>query len=448
MSSILIIDDDKALCRSLEIQLKTQGHEVRYANTASDGLAALTEWTPDLILLDLKLPDLSGIEVLHQLQETHPELLIAMITGHQDMKATIEAMRSGAFDYLRKPFEIDDVLLVLEKAERFKAVRESRVSTVTMEPVSDTPYEIIGADKKIVEVIKQIGLLSRSSVTVLIEGETGTGKELVARNLHASTSPGNPFVAINCSGVVPTLLESELFGHEKGAFTGAGTRKVGKLEFADEGTAFFDEIGDMPLDLQAKILRVLQEREFERVGGLESIPFVARAIAATNHDLEALIKDGKFRQDLYYRISVSRITLPPLRDRRGDIPLLIQHLMNRICHKLHRQVLAIEEEAMRRLQSYDWPGNIRELENVLTRAVALARDTVLSVDDLEFSLGTGRDKAPSATEIVPLERAEKEHVEKALIATGWNITRTARILQISPTTLRKKIADYDLHKPR
>lgn len=447
MSSIFVIDDDKALCRSLEIQMAAQGYEVKFANTASDGLAALAEWKPDLILLDLKLPDQSGLDVLHTLEERQNDAPVVIITGKQDMKATIEAMRSGAFDYLRKPFEIEDVVLAVEKAKRFKPAQKVKRSEMAGEEVSDQPNEIVGADKKIVNVIKQIGLLSRSRVTVLIEGESGTGKELVARALHEATCPDSRFVAINCSAVVPTLPESELFGYEKGAFTGATSRKIGKLEYAGEGTVFFDEIGDMMLELQAKILRVIQEREFQRVGGLESIPFKARVIAATNRNLESLVKQKKFRQDLYFRFAVSRIALPSLRERRGDLRLLVPYLIKKIGSTLHRQVEGIEERAMRRLESYDWPGNVRELENVLTRAVALARGSVISAEDLEFSLESPKEKASAPSELVPLEQVEKEHIRKTLFATGWNITRSARILQISPTTLRKKIADFQFKGP-
>ncbi len=446
MSSILIIDDDRDLCRSLEIQLKTEGHEVKYANTASAGLDLIAEWQPDLILLDLNLPDRSGIDVLKLLQEQYRDVPVAMITGQQDMKTTIEAMRSGAFDYLRKPFELDDVLLLIEKAERFGTVRTVTVP-IERSPVLERPDEIVGTGRKIIEVIKQIGLLSRSRVTVLIEGESGTGKELVARALHEASFSGQSFVPINCSAVVPTLLESELFGHEKGAFTGAGDRKIGKMEFAGEGTLFFDEIGDMPLDLQAKVLRVLQEKEFERVGGLKSIPFLARVVAATNRNLETMLGEGTFRRDLYYRLTVARIEAPSLREHRSDIPLLVQYLLGRISRTLHRRVDAVEEAAMRRLTAYDWPGNVRELENVLTRAVALSRGPVLTGDDLEFSLRPEIETDPSAANVTTLRQAEKGHIEKALIVTDWNITRTAGILQISPTTLRKKITDYDLKRP-
>ncbi|NQT20549.1 MAG: sigma-54-dependent Fis family transcriptional regulator [Planctomycetes bacterium] len=444
MSVILIIDDDKALCRSLEIQLGSHGHEVHSAHTASDGAAALAGCTPDLLLLDLKLPDRTGLDVLHDLEAHGHDFPVVMITGQQDTKATIEAMRSGAFDYLRKPFDFDSVLLVIEKAQRLKADRCKVVPALPPDAQHEGTCEIVGAHEKIVEVVKQIGLLSRSSVTVLVQGESGTGKELVARALHEASAHGKPFVAINCSAVVSTILESELFGHEKGAFTGADSRKTGKLEFAGEGTVLFDEIGDMPLELQAKILRVLQEREFERVGGLETIPFEARVIAATNHDLEALVEEGKFRQDLFYRLSVSRIEVPPLRERRGDIRLLVSHLIRRISRKLHRPIEAVEEEALRALESYDWPGNVRELENALTRAAALAKSPILAVDDLEFSFGSPKALPTGSSEIVSLQEAEKEHIHKALIATGWNITHTAKALRISPTTLRKKIAEFGL----
>lgn len=447
MSRILIIDDDRALCRSLEIQLGEKGHDVRSAGSASEGLDVLGTWPPDLLLLDLALPDKSGIQVLHQLRETREDLPVVMITGHQDMQTTIEAMRAGAFDYIRKPMDFEDVLLVIEKVERFKSAGTPRPDSARAAVPEDKPYEIVGADRSIVDVIKQIGLLSRNRTTVLIEGESGTGKELVARALHEATHPGRTFVAINCSAVVPTLPESELFGHEKGAFTGADARKIGKLEYAAEGTVFFDEIGDMSPDLQAKILRVFQEREFQRVGGLESIPFRSRAIAASNRDLEALVREGKFRQDLFYRIAVSRLLMPPLRERRGDIRMLARYLLAQIGREIHRPVQSLEEGALRRLEQYDWPGNVRELENVLTRAATLARGKVLTSDDLGLAFGRTPGTPPAGPDIAPLLEAEKQHIEKALAAGGWNITRTAKLLRISPTTLRKKISDYKLKKP-
>lgn len=441
MSSVLIVDDDEALCRSVEVQLRAEGYEVRSAGSSGEGLRLLEEWTPDLVLLDLRLPDGSGIDTLRRLQQDRPALPVVVVTGLQEMEVTIEAMRAGAFDYLRKPFEINDVFLLLEKVKRLAHPDTSRVSVGA---VSEIPFEIVGGDKRMVEVVKQIGLLSRSRVTVLIEGETGTGKELVARALHRASSPDQPFVGVNCSAVVTTLSESELFGHEKGSFTGADTRKIGKLESAGKGTVFFDEIGDMPSELQAKLLRALEERKFERVGGLESIPFEARVTAATNRSLEGLVNAGEFREDLYYRLAVSRIVLPPLRERRSDVPLLVRHLLERIGDHLHRRIDAIEEEAMAYLRSYEWPGNVRELENVLTRAVALSRGSVLSAEEVKSSLGAQPEGTSSPAEVRPLRQMEKEHIRRALDTTGWNITHTARLLEISPTTLRKKIRDYGL----
>lgn len=447
MSRILVIDDDKALCRSLEIQLKLDGHTVQSASTGAAGLAAVKEDPPDLVLLDLGLPDRNGLDILAAIEGNTLGCPVVMITGQQDMKATIKAIRLGAFDYIRKPFDFEEILLVIEKAARCRETEQPGSGSVTVEAVAPGPQEIVGADRKIVEIIKQIGFLSGSDVTVLIEGESGTGKELVAGALHEARAAGQPFVAVNCSAIVSNLLESELFGHEKGAFTGADSSKIGKLELAGDGTIFFDEIGDMPIDLQAKLLRALQEREFERVGGTRTFPLKARIIAATNRDLESLIEQGAFREDLFYRIAVSRLKIPPLRKRRGDIRLLVNHLLSRTGRSLHRHLEAVDEKAMCRLESYGWPGNVRELENVLTRAATLSRESVLSTEAVEQALGRERgSEIPLQKEILSLREAEKIHIEKALASCGWNITRTARSLEISPTTLRKKIQDYGLRQ--
>jgi len=443
LSRIIIIDDDTALSRSLELVLQSEGHRVEVAFTGTVGLEIADTHPADLILLDLKLPDTDGISVLKDLRRRGVFTPVVVMTGAHETRAAIEAMKCGAFDYIRKPFDSDEMLLALEKAKRIRSLMIGNEAAQLQ--FSDEPYEIIGADKKIVEIAKQIGLLSRSPVNVLIEGESGTGKELVARALHKNTSPASPFVAINCSSVVPTLLESELFGHEKGAFTGADARKIGKLEYADEGTVFLDEIGDMPFELQSKLLRVLQEREFERVGGLTPIPFKARVIAATNKHLENLIKEGKFRDDLFYRIAVSRISVPPLRERRGDIPLLAQFILSRASLKLHRGPVQLDESALLRLSSNEWPGNVRELENVILRALALNRGTLISADDL--SIGGFSEDSSKEADVMPLWKAEKAHVEKALAATGWNMGKTATLLEISPTTLRKKIEDYAIQRP-
>ena len=479
MKRILIIDDDKALCRSMEIQLTAEGFDVQCAHSGDDGMVGIDRWHPDLLFLDLMLPDQTGLDVLNRLGEKTQDLSVVMITGTQDTQNVITAMKLGAFDYIRKPLNIDDIFLVVEKVRSFHGTRGARhtsaadrkmdevTETATM-PISSSALtsnepdhrKIIGENELILELLKQIGILSISDVTVLIEGESGTGKELVARALHNASRPRQPFMAINCSSIVSTLPESELFGHEKGAFTGADRRKVGKFEFAGEGTVFLDEIGDLALDLQAKLLRVIQECEFERVGGLEMIPLRARVVAATNRDLSAMVLAGQFRKDLYYRLAVSRLHIPPLRSRRDDIPLLAKHLIHQIAGHIHKRPPLIGEAALKALQTYEWPGNIRELENVLTRAILLSRGGDLSETAISFALGTGtagseqtaenereagNQPASTRLEIMPLRDAEKRYIRSVLIALDWNITRTAKRLDISPTTLRKKIADYNLH---
>ncbi len=439
MNSVVIIDDDRDLCRTLEVRLEEKDYEVNTAHTTSEGLDLLRRTNPDFVLVDLKLPDGNGLDILEEVKKENLSSYVVMMTGYQDMEATIQAMKKGAFDYLRKPFDIEDIVLLFEKAGRVESETSRRLHKADG---GNPPREIVGKSEQINEIIKEIGLLSRSDVSVLIEGETGTGKELVARALHRAGSPDEPFVAINCSAVVPNLFESELFGHKKGAFTGADSEKKGKLEYAGEGSVFLDEISDMPLELQSKLLRVLQERKFQRVGGLESISFKARIIAATNKNLEKLIDEGKFREDLYYRLAVSKLNIPPLRERREDIEPLVDHLLDRIGEDLHFDITGVEEKALKRLKSYEWRGNVRELENVLTRAAALTKDGAVKSEDLEFRLN--RSEPPDPSDIKTLSEAEKEHIEKALIANDWNITRTSEILEISPTTLRKKIRDYEL----
>ena len=440
MSEILIIDDDVSLCRSLQIQLKRQGHGVELAHSGQDGGDRACSGEFGLVLLDLGLPDEDGLDVLHRILAERPELPVVVVTARQDMGAAVAAMRDGAFDYVRKPFEMVDVLLVLEKTERLRRGSDHRQTAFADQPAS--PHEIVGSSKGMVHVVKQIGLLSRTQVTVLIQGESGTGKELVARALHHAGAQAKPFIAVNCSAVVPTLFESELFGHEKGAFTGAHARRVGRLEQAGGGTLFLDEIGDMPLDLQAKLLRVLQERTFERVGGHESIRFEARVVAATNRDLRAMVEDGVFREDLYFRLVVSPIQIPPLRQRREDVPSIAMHLLKRRSTELHSNVTAIDDGALSRLAEYDWPGNVRELENAVTRAIALARGTTLLPGDFAFLSVSDGAVGGESESVGPLWQAEKRAIERTLAHTGGNITHAAETLEISRTTLRKKIADY------
>jgi two-component system response regulator AtoC len=440
---ILIIDDDQALCRSLQVSLNFKGHDVHMVFSGEDGISATAEFQPDVVFLDINLPGLNGLDTLPNLIKLENEPTVVIMTGESDNLIAVQAMRKGAFDYLRKPLEPKDIHTILS---RIKVHRKQETSQEHLVAASLTSQSnMIGTHPDIIDIHKKIGLLSRSKVTVLIQGESGTGKELVARILHEASAPNQPFVDINCSAVVSTLLESEFFGHEKGAFTGAEQLKIGKLEYADKGTVFFDEIGDMPMDLQSKLLRVLQEGEFVRVGGLKPIPFKARFVSATHWNLEELVEQGKFRQDLYYRIAVSSLQLPPLRDRAQDIPPLVEALLKKITEQLGLSTPSLKNDALQKLQDHNWPGNVRELENALTRSVALATDSVLTATDIHLSHNT---QIPlQADRPITLADAEKIHVETALLQRNWNITKTAKKLEISPTTLRKKIADYDLINP-
>ena len=441
---ILVIDDDHALCRTLQIHLERANHTVAVAFSAREGIEALESKPIEVVFIDLQLPDFSGLDVLRRLEEIESEPFAVMITGTQDTRATIEAVRLGAFDYLRKPLDLDAVLVTIEKAaERLRKPVSKQVTTVAS--VEDGPHEIVGANPKIIEVLKQVALCSKNRFPVLIEGESGTGKEMVARVLHETSTPGRPFVGINCAAIVATLLESELFGHDKGSFTGADATKIGKLEVAADGTIFFDEIGDMSPDLQAKLLRTLQECEFERVGGTASLPLEARVLAATHRDLRALVAEGRFREDLFYRLAVTTIHLPPLRERRSDVPLLARHLLAQVTKDLDKTVEAIEDSALRQLQTHDWPGNVRELRNVIMRACVLARTEVITKDDIVSSMEGGVPRSVEApAEIPTLREVEKRHIEVALHHTGWNVSRTAGLLGISRVTLRKKIKDYQI----
>lgn len=450
MKKILIVDDDPSLARTLELYFQGKGYQVLVAES---GQRALTHWRqqgPDLILLDVQLPDLDGPEVLRRSIDQGLEGDVIMITAFQDTEATLAALRLGAVDYLYKPLDLDALDLLLKKHLLQKKERQKLASLSHL--ISDTykPNQIVGRSQETLNVIKAIAQVAQTPASVLIEGETGTGKELVARTIHQESRPVEPFVAINCAAIVANLLESELFGHEKGAFTGAAQQKKGKLEYAAEGTVFLDEISELSLDLQAKLLRVLQERDFQRVGGIKNIPFRARIIAATNRDLEAMVKEQKFREDLYFRLKVFVIRIPPLRDRPEDIHALTEYFLSRLNQELNRKVVRIPEVYLNALRSYDWPGNVRELENVLRRGVILSHGEVLEMDEnwlrkksLEAQDQTapaeGFDAAPKS-----LEAIEKEHIVRVLQYTGGNYGEACRILGVSRPTLRKKLSDYGL----
>lgn len=441
---MIVIDDDKALGRSLQIHLERVGHSVDIVHNGVEGMGLLVENGYDMAFIDLNLPDMTGIDILRKFRDIRHNTFTVMITGMQDSKSTIEAVRLGAFDYIRKPLDLDAVMVTVEKAaHQFENLSPGKFQRV-FTGAARGPHEIVGSHPCIIEVLKQIALTAESHVPVLVQGETGTGKELVARALHDTSSPQESFVAVNCSAVVSTLLESELFGHVKGAFTGADADKAGKLEAAGAGTIFFDEIGDMSYELQAKLLRVLQEKVFERVGSTRAISFRARVIAATHRDLKSMVAEQQFRDDLYYRLAVSTIHVPALRDRRSDIAGLAENMLARLGQELHKEIDGISEAALKCCENYDWPGNIRELNNVLTRAVLLSRGPVISEQGILSAMGNNTPVAMSPEELKPLRDVERDYVYRVLLSTDWNISKASEILDITRVTLRKKIEDYGL----
>lgn len=446
---ILIIDDERSLLESFEMFLSEKGYVIECAMNAQEGLNKSRLFKPNVIILDVRLPDMNGIDLIEKLKER--ECPIIIITAFHDMETTIKAVKSGAFEYIPKPIDVEELENAIEKA--FKSLMPQSEAEKRVTDTWATDYEegrIIGKSKIMKEVFKAIGILSENRVTVLIEGETGTGKELIARAIHKHSPYKNePFRAINCSAIVGTLLESELFGHEKGSFTGAISTKKGKIELAGEGTVFFDEIGELPLELQPKLLRFLQEKEFERIGGERRIHSNARVIAATNRDLWQMVQDGLFREDLFYRLSVTTIKVPPLRERKSDIPLLVDYLLKKINFTLKKNVKKVESHAISEMMKYGWPGNVRELENILTHAVVNTRGDVIPAELIVPLLGK---KFYTKDQVVKkeigkeftLQEIEKDYIIKILENTRWHLGKACEILGISRPTLRQKLKDYGI----
>ena len=449
MDRILIVDDDQALTQTLSLYFQGKNLDVLVAGSSREALELWQKAQPDLILLDVQLPDLNGPQLLDRAKKLGLKGDVVMITAFQDTEATLHALSLGAIDYLYKPLDLDDLDLLIKKVDLRKKERD-KIEKLTY-AIKETykPRQIVGRSKGILNVVKAIVKVSKNPSTVLIEGETGTGKELVAQTIHYQSAPNEPFMGINCASMLASLLESELFGYEKGAFTGATQKRIGKLEYAGRGTLFLDEISELPLELQAKFLRVLQEREFQRVGGVKSIPFRARVIAATNRNLEELVKEGKFREDLFFRLKVFVIRIPPLRERREDIVPLVEYFINQLNLELHKKVKRIPKTYLDALVEYDWPGNVRELQNVLRRAMILTEGEVLEFDPQW--LRKDRSEKPSTSSFDPengtpkkLVEIEKEHIINVLKYTRGNYGEACRILGISRPTLRKKIRDYDI----
>jgi len=477
LTRILVADDEESMRWVLSKALKRKGFSVDLAIDGRQALSMIQDGSYDLAILDIKMPGINGLDLLDKIREQKKDLLVVIMTAEASMKNAVEAMKRGAYDYITKPFDLDVIDAIIEKVGRAREVA-GQVSMLKQELKERYQVEknIIGNSPAMREVYKTIGKVAVSDVTVLVQGESGTGKELVARAVHFNSGRlGKPFVAINCAAIPKELLESELFGSEKGAFTGAVERKLGKFEQANHGTLFLDEIGDMPLDLQAKILRVLQEREVTRTGGNQSIPVDVRIVAATNQELMERVRLKEFREDLYYRLNVVPINLVPLRERREDIPLLVQYFLNRVCVEMDVPLKQCSDEATALLSAYSWPGNVRELENAIKRAVILSSDPQLTPADfpgLESAPGIEKsgDRDASLEELVDgklrsclhgIEQLENgeihsmvlEQVERPLIRiilekTRWNQVKAADILGINRNTLRKKISELGIEMKR
>ncbi len=448
-AQILLIDDELESCKALSLLLTAAGYRVETSLTGEKALSLLKNQSYELIISDLFLPGISGIDILKQVKEISPQTCVIMITGNASAETAVEAMKEGAFDYISKPFNFERLKIQVAKAlEKNHLVIENQYLREQLHGRYQFD-NIIGTSQSMQQVFTRMEKVVNTDSTILILGASGTGKELVAKAIHYnSPRKDKPFIAINCGAIPAELLESELFGHTRGSFTGAIADKPGKFEDANGGTIFLDEIGNMPERLQMKLLRVLQEHEFERVGSSRKIRLDVRLISATNADLPERVKNGQFREDLYYRLNVIPILLPPLKERRGDIPQLTRHFLSRTCKEMHRPLMAIDRNAMRAIESYDWPGNVRELENVIERTVALSDGEIISCDDLPPDIAKVQNAAPLNDSQVTNEGIDMRQViadiERQMIQQAMDLgqgvkARAAELLAINRTTLVEKI---------
>ncbi|MCS7023238.1 MAG: sigma-54 dependent transcriptional regulator [Bryobacteraceae bacterium] len=451
---ILVVDDEEGLRRVTQLKLKQGGYD---AVTAADGAAALdilARQPQDLVITDLKMPGMSGMELLRRIKDEYPEVIVIVVTAFGTIQSAVEAMRLGAYDYIIKPLNNEALQMVVSRALEHHRLKEEVSS---LRQAIDRKYgfeHIIGRSKNLLMTLDDAARAARTDATVLIQGETGTGKELLAKAIHFNSPRKNkPFVIINCGAIPKELLESELFGHTRGSFTGAVTAKKGRIEMAEDGTLFLDEIGEMPLELQVKLLRLIQEREIEKIGATAPIKVNVRIVAATHRNLQAMVEDGTFREDLYYRLAVIPLVLPPLRERAADIPELVAVFLAKYKQKMNRPELTLPPALMPRFQAYRWPGNIRELENVVERLVVLARGNEILLEDLPEALRRERpaldtlqlDLPPSG---ISLESVERELVLRALELTGWNQTKAAQYLDISRKQLIYRMEKFGLRRDR
>ncbi|MEK6590998.1 MAG: sigma-54 dependent transcriptional regulator [Nitrospinota bacterium] len=446
-TNILLIEDDEIMRITVADSLKKMGWSVTTAEDGQEGLNIIKNNIFDIIVSDIKLPKKSGIEILKETKEYYPDTEVIMITAFGDIKDSVEVVKLGAYDYIIKPFHTDNLIFRISKIIDYQALKNNYI-TLKNHCEDYSLFNIIGKSRHIQAIFDLIEKVSKVDSNILISGESGTGKGIVADIIHLKSDRGTkPFLKVSCAALPETLLESELFGHEKGAFTGAIKRRYGRFELANGGTIFLDEIGEIPKSIQVKLLRVIQDNEFERVGGEETIKVNVRIISATNIDLEKAIQEGKFREDLYYRLKVIPIHLPPLRDRKEDIPLLINHFIKRFNQKLNRFV-EISPEALKFIMEYDFPGNVRELENIIERAVALTTGDTINVQDIIMSIekdgfiSLKEEDIPSLREVI--SKTEITHLMKVLEKTRWNKIQAARILGISRKNLWEKLKNYNL----
>ncbi|MGE0468396.1 MAG: Regulatory protein AtoC [Candidatus Nitrospira kreftii] len=448
---VLVVDDDPALREILQEALMRESYAVSTAEDGTAAIQAVKESVVHIVITDYQLPDIDGLEVIDRLSKIDAKIIPIVMTGFGTIETAVRAMKSGAFDFITKPFDLDTVAVVVRKAAEFHRLRQE--NHLLRRAVRDQYRleQLVGVSEPMQQVLEFVQKVADSDSTVMIQGESGTGKELVARMLHFnSLRRDRPLVPVNCGAIPENLLESELFGHEKGAFTGATHARMGRFELAHGGTIFLDEIGELSLPLQVKLLRVLQEREFERVGGNRTIHVDVRIIAATNQDLETLVEERRFRQDLFYRLNVIPIVIPPLRERRTDIPLLIDHFLTRFNQSKHTEIVGLDDEALRLLTEYDWPGNIRELENMMERLAVLKKQGILSSEDLPQKISR-RSIIPELKEQFirlsedgihlsrEVEQYEKHLIMEALKKANGVTARAAQLLHLNRTTLVEKL---------
>ena len=447
---ILIVDDEPSIRMVLRAHLTRSGYDVTATENGAEAIAMLRNEDYHLVVSDLRMPVVGGMELLNHCNETYPGLPVILITAHGTVDSAVEAIKKGAQDYVTKPCDSDELMPIIEKALR----TEEKGRTNLHEDAAGR-FKIIGQTARMHKIYAMIEKVARSPTTALITGESGTGKELVARALHEHSDRASaPFIQVNCGAIPESLFESELFGHEKGAFTGAVAAKPGKFELADGGTLFLDEVGELPKDMQVKLLRVLQDGQFERVGGVRSMSVDVRLVAATNRVLETEVKEGRFREDLFYRLNVIPIQIPPLRERADDIPLLVEHFIAKFNKRLNTEVEGVSPDALAALLAHTWPGNIRELENLIERSVLLTEDTVLTMGDLPglTPSNLGRVEAPPDAEEMGLKeyvrvyttKLERARIQRVLEEEDSNVTRASKKLGISRKSLQMKMKDYGL----